>query len=97
MKGMSDPYQAVVDEHFEKIAEVYAWFEEKRPVMLLDVQDKKIYAYSLDEYKKQLGERDQRLLENLRTGVSSGELMVLFVIDEKEERLVSYQFTRATQ
>lgn len=91
---MGNPYQAVIDEHVENIASLYARFEEKRPVMLLDIQSQEIYAYPFDEYKKELNTRDQRFLEEHRGRVSSGKVMVVFVRDHEARKLVSYQFER---
>ena len=35
----------------------YGRFREKRPVMLLDLQGRKIYAYPYEEFKADLGQR----------------------------------------
>ena len=45
--------------HFLKF---YKRFEEKRPVMLLDLQSQKIYAYPYEEFKAKLGVRSQMML-----------------------------------
>ncbi len=40
----------------------YKRFEDKRPVMLLDLLDEKIYAYPYEEFKADLDQRSQAML-----------------------------------
>lgn len=47
---------------FPHILMFYKLFEKQRPVMLLDLQSQKIYAYSYKEFKAELSERSQVML-----------------------------------
>ena len=48
----------------------YKRFEEKRPVMLLDLQSQKIYAYPYKEFKAELSERSQAGLTHHFSGLT---------------------------
>ena len=60
---MSDPYFDLVLQHEENIVRLYMAFEEKRPVMLFDVQESRIYAYPYEDFLAELSPRSQALLK----------------------------------
>ena len=60
---MKDPYLDLVAEHWDAIVRLYVTFEDKRPVMLFDVQEKRIYAYPYAEFMADLSKRSQALLK----------------------------------
>jgi len=75
--------------HFLKF---YKRFEEKRPVMLLDLQSQKIYAYPSKEFKAELSERSQVMLAaDYEKGIAKNKIVV-FVRDNETQRLVSMLF-----
>ena len=45
-----------VEMHCLDILEMYLLYEEKKPVMLFDVTEGKIYAYPYKKFKKELNE-----------------------------------------
>ena len=47
------PYANAIETHRIRIFEVYLRYEEKKPVMLFDVTEEKIYAYPCKEFKKE--------------------------------------------
>ena len=49
-----DKYLGIIEMHYLLILEIYLLYEKKKPVMLLDVTEGKIYAYPYKEFKKEL-------------------------------------------
>jgi hypothetical protein len=70
----------------------YERFEGKRPVMLLDLQGRKIYAYPYEEFKADLGQRSQAMLTADYEKALAKDKVVVFVRDNETERLVSMLF-----
>jgi hypothetical protein len=85
-----DPYLDTVYDQLHNTRRLYHLFASKKPVMLYDIQEQKIYAYPYREFKADLSERSQALLEEqYRRAVAEGK-MVVFVRDNDQRRLVSY-------
>ena len=70
----------------------YKRFEEKRPVMLLDLQSQKIYAYPYKEFKAELSERSQVMLAAYYEKAIVKNQIVVFVRDNENQRLASMLF-----
>jgi len=79
-----------VEEHGDIILGLYKRFEAKKPVMLLDLQEQKIYAYPYNDFKSDLTERSQVQLEEQYEAAILDNKMVVFVRDNEKEELVSY-------
>ena len=88
-------YYELVLQHWENIVRLYVMFEDKRPVMLYDVQDQKIYAYPCDEYKKELSPRSQKMLTKQYRQALDQDKIVVFVRDNEKKKLVSYSETNS--
>jgi hypothetical protein len=72
----------------------YKRFEDKRPVMLLELPSLRIYAYPYREFKADLSERSQAMLEEqYERAVAEGKIVV-FVRDDETRRLVSMTFRK---
>lgn len=77
-------------EHWEYVVRLYKEFEDKRPVMLYDLQEKRIYACPYENFKSEMSPRTQvSLTEQYERAGTEGK-MVVFVRDNDEKRLVSY-------
>jgi hypothetical protein len=68
----------------------YKKFEDKKPVMLFDIQEQRIYAYPYDSFKADLSERSQASLEQQYEKALVDEKIVVFVRDNGKKKLVSY-------
>lgn len=90
----SDPYLALVYAHWDEIVGLYETFEDKAPVLQLNVTSKQIFAYPFDDFSTDLSERDQARIAEDREAVLSGKKMVIFVRDEDQQKMVSYSFKR---
>ena len=87
---MYEQYWDAVGEQWDNILGLYKRFEDKKPVMLLDLQEQKIYAYPYNDFKSELSKRSQiQLEEQYETAILNNE-MVVFVRDNEKKELVSY-------
>jgi hypothetical protein len=89
---MDDPMFDAMAEHREGIVAGYRQFEDKRPVVLYDIQEERVYLYPYEDFKNDLSPKSQVSLT--RQYELAGKLgqMVVFVRDNYAERLVSYLF-----
>ena len=69
---------------------LYMTYESKKPIILYDIQDKKIYAYPYKEFKEELSKKSQASLEHDYKSASALGSVVVFVRDNIERKLVSY-------
>ena len=87
---MSDPYFNAIQEQWPNIRALYLTYADKKPIILYDLQEKKIYAYPYNEFKEDLSENSQTSLEHDYNSASALGTMVVFVRDNTERKLVSY-------
>jgi hypothetical protein len=85
-----DPYWDVVQSLMQDILRIYAQYREKKPVMLFDIQEHRIYVYPYLEFKNDLSERSQRLLQEQYEQAMVDDKIVVFVRDNDAKKLVSY-------
>jgi hypothetical protein len=76
--------------HWHYILMMYRRFEDKRPVMLFDIQEQRIYAYPYAEFCKDLSERSQQALKEQYEEAVRDNQIVVFVRDNERRRLVSF-------
>ena len=70
----------------------YHRFRDERPVMLLDLRSRKVYAYPYEEFKADLGEKSQATLTADYEKAVAGNKVVVFVRDNETRRLISMLF-----
>jgi hypothetical protein len=87
---MDDPYLELVYDEWDHIVALYTMVAARRPVMLYDVQERKIYAYPYKEFKADLNERSQAILTEQYEQARAENAVVIFVRDNEKEKLVSY-------
>jgi len=85
-----DPYWDVVQSLMQNILTIYEQYREKKPVMLFDMQEQRIYVYPYFDFKNDLSERSQRLLQDQYEQAITEDKIVVFVRDNDERKLVSY-------
>ena len=84
-----DLVQAALDMQ-EGIREGYRAHEDKRPVMVFDLQEHRVYAYPYADYKATLSRKSQNMLTHQYQEAQQENKIVLFVRDEATQRLVSF-------
>ena len=87
---MSDPYFKAIQEQWPNIRALYMTYGNKKPIILYDIQEQKIYAYPYKEFKAEMSEKSQASLEHDYKSASVLRSMVVFVRDNIERKLVSY-------
>ena len=85
-----DPYWEVVQSLMQDITYCYEQYREKKPVLLFDMQENRIYVYPYLEFKTDLSERSQRLLQDQYERAITDDKIVVFVGDNDAKKLVSY-------
>jgi hypothetical protein len=87
---MSDPYFEAIQEQWPNIRGLYMTYGKKKPIILYDIQERKIYAYPYKEFKEELSEKSQDALEHDYKSASAVGSMIVFVRDNTKRKLISY-------
>ncbi len=85
----------VAMEQFANILMMYEMFEEKRPVMLFDIQEQRIYAYPYKDFRDEMNERSQCLLKQQYEQAQVDGQIVVFVRDNVKQKLRSFSLDRS--
>jgi hypothetical protein len=87
---MTDQYLEAIQEQWPNIRGLYSMYESERPIILYDIQEKKIYAYPYKEFSSELSEQSQDSLMRDYKAASAVGSMIVFVRDNIQRKLVSY-------
>lgn len=85
-----DPYWEVVEQQWPFITIVYEQYADKKPVMLFDMQEQRIYALPYRAYRAELSERSQASLTRQYERAIARREVVVFVRDNDKKKLVSF-------
>lgn len=88
----NDDLVEAAEDVLPKILMFYKLFEDKRPVLVFDLQSQQILAYPYGEYKATLGERSQAMLATQYDEAVANNKVVVFVRDNETRRLTSMSF-----
>ena len=86
----NDAYWEVAVEQYENLLFLYRQFAAKRPVMLFDIQEQKIYAYPYKEFAIELSKKSQASLALQYQVAREDGHMVVFIRDNEARKLISY-------
>jgi hypothetical protein len=75
---------------WEDILKCYQQYADKKPIMLYDIQEKKIYTYAYPGFKNELMPKSQVHLEEQYQEALKNNQFVVFVRDNEKHELVSY-------
>ena len=89
---MHEHCMMIVQDHWDTIVRAYLDFEEKKPIILLDMQKHKIYAYPYQDFKEDLPALSQKMLEKQYREAIKKRQIVIFVLDSKERVFISCNF-----
>jgi hypothetical protein len=89
-----DKYLDTIEKHRDRILEIYWRHEEKKPVLLFDVTEGKIYAYPYKEFKKELNTGGQVSLTKQYEEALRRDQFVIFIRDSQKKKLMSYSLGR---
>ena len=86
----SDYLLEAAEENWPHILVAYRQFEDKKPVVLYDLQEKRIYVYPYADFLRDLGEKSQITLKDQYERAVQNNKIVVFVRDNEQRRLVSF-------
>lgn len=89
-----DELWALVEEYYDFILAAYSDFEEEKPIILVDVQEDRIYAYPYEGFKADLNPRNQASLADQYERAVASDRIVVFVRDNDRQKLVSYSIDK---
>ena len=92
MKTSENQYLEYIEEQLPNIFNLYKKFEDKKPVMLFDVQEQKIYAYPYNDFKSDLSIKSQTILEEQYSDSLLNNMMVVFIRDNEKSKLISASY-----
>ncbi len=87
---VSDYLLDAAEENWPHILLAYRCFEDKKPVMLFDIQEQRIYAYPYADFLGDLSEKSQLTLKDQYERAIQENEIVVFVRDNEQRRLVSF-------
>jgi hypothetical protein len=94
--GPDDLLDAALD-NWTHILRMYRHFYEKKPIVLYDIQERRIYVYPYREFRAELSERSQlSLTEQYEKAVLDGKIVV-FVRDNVGKRLRAFTLDPESQ
>ena len=85
-----DPYWDAVQEQMQNILTIYEEYKDKRPILLFDIQEQRIYVYPYHDFKDDLSEKSQLSLQKQYEKAIAENRIVVFVRDNDNEKLLSY-------
>jgi hypothetical protein len=85
-----DPYLEIVQGLWQDIVHAYQQHADKKPIVLYDLQDHRIYVYPYLDFRADLSERSQLSLTQQYLDALANGQFVVFVRDNENEKLVSY-------
>jgi hypothetical protein len=77
-------------ENWPHILAAYRQFEDKKPVVLYDIQEQRIYVYPYADFHRDLSEKSQVTLKDQYERAIQDNKIVVFVRDNEQRRLVSF-------
>ncbi len=77
-------------ENWPHILAAYRQFEDKKPVVLYDIQEQRIYVYPYADLLRDLSEKSQITLKDQYERAIRDNKIVVFVRDNERRRLVSF-------
>jgi hypothetical protein len=90
----SDYLPEAAEENWPHILTAYRQFEDKKPVVLYDLQEQRIYVYPYADFLRDLGEISQITLKDQYGRAVQDNKIVVFVRDTEQRRLVSFSMDR---
>ena len=100
VEGSSDPEEesSQVDDYlldavhrqWDNILTAYRQLEEQKPIVLFDLQERRIYVYPYEAFKSEMTPKSQESLTEQYEKALRENKIVVFVRDNEQKRLVSF-------
>ena len=79
-----------VHEQWNNILYAYKQFEDRKPIVLYDIQEKRVYVYEYEGFMAEMSATSQPGLREQYEAVMRENKIVVFVRDNEQRRLVSF-------
>src|SRR5579884_3172814 len=86
----SDYLLKAAEDNGSHILMAYRQFEDKKPVVLYDIQEQRIYVYPYADFLRDLSDKSQVTLKDQYERAIRDNKIVVFVRDNEQRRLVSF-------
>src|ERR1700691_1167324 len=86
----SDYLEDAMHRQWCNILKIYKMVEKKKPIMLFDMQEERIYVYPYKEFGDDMTERSRLSLTEQYKEATKETKLVVFVRDNDQKRLVSF-------
>jgi hypothetical protein len=86
----SDYLVDAVNQNWPCILAAYRRFADQRPVVLYDIQERRVYVYPYAGFSEELSEQSQQTLKDQYERAVRDNKVVVFVRDNEQRRLVSF-------
>jgi hypothetical protein len=92
INSMDDYLLEVAQTNQDQILTAYNRFEQHKPIVLIDIQEQRLYVYPYQGFLQELNPRNQDSLRKQYETASAENKIVVFVRDNVKRKLVSYSF-----
>lgn len=89
---MKDPYSDLIDEEWHSITKMYHMFRKKKPIMLYNIDEQKLYSYPARKYINTLSEKTRTITQKNYSKACKNNNFILFIMDKKNQVFRSYVF-----
>jgi hypothetical protein len=86
---VSNSLEYIFKENRISFLKLYKTLQDKKPILLFDIQEQRIYAYPYHEFKAQMSQKGQAVLEEQYSHVLAETHIIAFARDNEQKRLVS--------
>jgi len=80
----------VANEQLKNIRYAYKQFEDRKPIVLFDIQEQRLYVYPYEEFKSEMNSRNQAALTTQYEKALRENKIVVFIRDNDQRKLVSF-------
>ena len=80
----------VANEQLNNIRYAYKQFEGRKPIVLFDIQEQRVYVYPYQDFKSEMSPRSQASLTEQYEKALRENKIVVFIRDNDQRRLVSF-------
>jgi hypothetical protein len=88
--GQRDYLLDTVNEQWHNILYAYKQFEDRRPIVLFDIQERRLYVYPYEDFKSEMSAKSQAALAEQYEKAQRQNKIVVFVRDNEQRRLASF-------
>jgi hypothetical protein len=89
-RGQGDYLFDAMTQHWDAVVAAYKQYEDKKPIILYDLHEQRIYVYPMEGFRSELSAKSQATLTRQYQEATASCKMVVFVRDNEAKKLASY-------